>query len=85
MNAGQVCSAGTRLIIEEAAHDEMMDRMAQRIGLMDVKADVGPITTAPQLKKVGDYLALAEAEGLMPVTGRRADSIGGRRRTPEVL
>jgi aldehyde dehydrogenase (NAD+) len=73
MNAGQVCSAGTRLIVEEAVHDEMVDRMVQRIGHMDVESDVGPIMTAPQLEKVGDYLALAEAEGLVPRTGGRAD------------
>ena len=73
MNAGQVCSAGTRLIVEQSVHEEMLDRMAQRIGLMDVESDVGPITTATQLEKVGDYLTLAEAEGLVPLTGGRAD------------
>ena len=73
MNAGQVCSAGTRLIVEQSAGDELIDLITLRIRSMDVESEVGPITTAPQLEKVGEYLKIAEDEGLRPVTGGRAD------------
>ena len=90
MNAGQVCSAGTRLIVERAAHEEMIDLITQRIRGMDIESEVGPITTAPQLEKVVEYLKIAEDEGLTSVTGglaeydRRAQGDHPRFMTPTV-
>ncbi len=60
-NAGQTCSAGSRVLIEEAVYDEVTARLAEHFaGLTVGKAiddpDVGPLINARQRRKVGDFL-----------------------------
>jgi aldehyde dehydrogenase (NAD+) len=68
-NAGQVCSATTRLLVEAPAHDEVARRVAEAVARLEPGTDFGPIITEAQYHKVLDQLAAARAEGVVPATG----------------
>ncbi|MDO9435325.1 aldehyde dehydrogenase family protein [Hydrogenophaga sp.] len=74
-NTGQVCSAGTRLFVERAIHDEFVERVAAygrglRVGqAMDPDTQIGPLVSAAQLERVTSYLAIGRAEGAQPLCG----------------
>lgn len=68
-NAGQICSAGSRLVIERSIHDEFVDKLSRRAaqlrlghGLRD--PDVGPVNSQEQLGKVKGYLEDARTRGV---------------------
>ncbi|WP_112266024.1 aldehyde dehydrogenase family protein [Lentzea terrae] len=66
-NAGQTCSAGTRLLLQRGA-EEFLDRLAAhanalRVGPGLTDPDVGPLVSARQRDKVLGYLELAREEG----------------------
>jgi betaine-aldehyde dehydrogenase len=75
LHAGQVCSAGARLIVEDALHDDLVaeiGRRADRIRLgngMDEATESGPIVSAAQRAKIEDFVASARAEGARLVAG----------------
>jgi betaine-aldehyde dehydrogenase len=75
LHSGQVCSAGARLIVEDALHDELVAAIAaraERIRLgdgLDPDSECGPLVSAVQLAKIEDYVASAQAEGARLVTG----------------
>ncbi len=73
-NAGQTCSAGSRLLVERRVHDEWVDRVAARMrevkigpGLDD--PDLGPVISEGQLGRVLGYLEVARKEGAEVVAG----------------
>jgi aldehyde dehydrogenase (NAD+) len=68
-NSGQICSANTRLLIEESVHDEVVDRVVERIRTLQPGSDFGPLITGPQYEKVLSYLDWAKGEGLTPAVG----------------
>jgi aldehyde dehydrogenase (NAD+) len=66
-NAGQTCSAGTRLLLQRGA-EEFLDRLAAhanalRVGPGLTDPDVGPLVSARQRDKVLGYLDVAREEG----------------------
>jgi aldehyde dehydrogenase (NAD+) len=68
-NQGHVCCAGSRLLVEESAHDlvvrKLRDRMATlRVGdPLDKNTDVGAINSSRQLRKIEELVAAGEREG----------------------
>lgn len=76
-NAGQNCTAGSRLLVQRSALDELIDRLTQINGDVTVgpgidNPDMGPITTAAQFQRVKEYVALGRDEGATVVTGGKA-------------
>jgi len=69
MNAGQVCSATTRLLVEQPAHDEMVARVVEGVARLEPGVDFGPMITEAQYHKVLDAFATARAQGSEPATG----------------
>jgi betaine-aldehyde dehydrogenase len=75
LHAGQVCSAGARLIVEDALHDDLVaeiGRRADRIRLgngMDEGTESGPLVSAAQRAKIEDFVASAHDEGARLVAG----------------
>ncbi|MFN3853810.1 MAG: aldehyde dehydrogenase family protein [Phreatobacter sp.] len=68
-NGGQTCSAGSRLLIERPAYDELVERVADRfrtvrVGAWDMDLDCGPMITPGQKKRVEDFVARARADGI---------------------
>jgi len=74
-NAGQICSAGTRVYVQRRIHDEVVERMARvgaelRVGPgMDPASDIGPLVSERQLQRVMGYVQGARSEGARCVTG----------------
>ncbi|PRX31966.1 aldehyde dehydrogenase (NAD+) [Meinhardsimonia xiamenensis] len=61
-NAGQTCSASSRILVERARHDELLERMsaryrALRVGPARADLDLGPLISARQKAIVEGYLA----------------------------
>ena len=68
-NAGQTCSAGSRLLVQESIYQEFVDGVARRfealrVGSSDMDLDCGPLINKSQHERVGGFLARAEAGGL---------------------
>jgi aldehyde dehydrogenase (NAD+) len=73
-NAGQTCSAGSRLLVQREAHDELLARLRQRAGSMRVgpgvsDPDMGPIISKKQLETVEGYVRIGEGEGARVAAG----------------
>ena len=68
-NAGQTCSAGSRILVERSRLDEVVQRMAERYRRLSVgpaldDLDVGPLISARQREIVERYLGFARDSGL---------------------
>lgn len=74
-NAGQICSAGTRLFVHSSIHDEFMERLAAftktiRVGdPLDPATQIGPVVSAPQMDRILGFIDGASDEGARLVTG----------------
>ncbi|MBR1202057.1 MULTISPECIES: aldehyde dehydrogenase family protein [unclassified Bradyrhizobium] len=74
-NAGQVCSAGSRVLVQENAYDEVVERLvaraeALRIGDPADRATVlGPVISEKQMRSILDYVEIGKNEGAHLATG----------------
>lgn len=68
-NAGQVCSAGSRFIVQDKIYDEFVKKFVARakkitVGPgMDETTEMGPLVSEPQMKRVLDYIQIGIKEG----------------------
>ncbi len=68
-NQGHVCCAGSRLLVQENIHDEVIASLQQRIGTLrvgdplDKNTDIGAINSAEQLARIKELSDYGEAEG----------------------
>ncbi|MGH3761497.1 aldehyde dehydrogenase family protein [Actinophytocola sp.] len=80
LHSGQVCSAGARLVVQDDAHDAVVDeivRRASRIrlgGPFDVDAETGPLISAAHRDKVAAYVDTGVAEGAVLRCGGKPPS-----------
>ena len=86
-NAGQVCAAATRLLVEASVHDAFVEKLRARIlepGRFD---DLGPIITPGQFDKVQSYLELGIEEGasLTPGPAPEEHISAGQRVSPALF
>jgi aldehyde dehydrogenase (NAD+) len=64
-----VCCAGSRLLVQEDVHDEVVAALQQRIGTLrvgdplDKNTDLGAINSAEQLQRIRELSEIGEAEG----------------------
>lgn len=89
---GQTCMAGSRLIVHESVHDELVRLVAERAAQIklgdpnDPATEMGPVANRPQYEKVLGYLDTARAEGATVAYGGAADdALGGLFVQPTVL
>jgi aldehyde dehydrogenase (NAD+) len=74
-NSGQVCSAGSRILVHEAVYDEVVERLAARAAAIRVGdprqpgTAMGPLVSEVQMNRVLDYIAIGTQEGATLVTG----------------
>ncbi|MGE5337823.1 MAG: aldehyde dehydrogenase family protein [Gemmatimonadota bacterium] len=66
-NAGQTCSAGSRLLAERAIYEELLSRVGDvmsrlKVGPALADLDVGPLIRRSQLQRVWDYLSQAQVD-----------------------
>jgi aldehyde dehydrogenase (NAD+) len=76
-NAGQVCSAGSRLFMHVDIIDEFLDRLVARTDEMVVDdgkldPDMGPLVSKEQYEKVLDYIEIGRTEVGEPLVGGEA-------------
>jgi len=68
-NAGQTCSAGSRVLIEESIYDAFTTDLAHRFSALEVGSatqdlDLGPVVNATQRDRIEHYIAVARQDGL---------------------
>ena len=73
-NAGQTCSAGSRLLVERGAHDALLERLTARASGMRVgpgvsDPDMGPIISKRQLETIERYVDIGRQEGATIAAG----------------
>jgi aldehyde dehydrogenase (NAD+) len=77
-NSGQVCSAGSRIFVERAIHDEFVARLVEfgktlKLGhTLDPATQIGPIVSQGQFDRVCSYLDLGPKEGVTVALGGSA-------------
>ena len=68
-NQGHVCCAGSRLLVQESAYDEVLSSLKRRLGTLrlgdplDKNTDIGAINSAEQLARIRELSDVGEAEG----------------------
>ncbi|MGX9427153.1 aldehyde dehydrogenase family protein [Bradyrhizobium sp. LeoA1S1] len=81
-NAGQVCSAGSRVLVQESVYDEVVERLAARASALrigdpqDRATALGPVISDKQMKTILDYVDIGKNEGALLVTG--GERVGDR-------
>jgi acyl-CoA reductase-like NAD-dependent aldehyde dehydrogenase len=74
-NNGQTCTAGSRLLVHESAHDQLLEYLVGRAAKLqpgdplDPKTRMGPLVSGEQLERVLSYVATGREEGAALVTG----------------
>lgn len=68
-NAGQTCSAGSRLLVERPVYEEVLGRVGAAIRALKVgpaldDLDLGPLIRRSQQQRVWDFLSQAHADGI---------------------
>ena len=68
-NAGQTCSAGSRLLVDQAIYEPLLERLGAafenlRVGPATMDLDVGPLIRASQQQRVWDFLSDAQVAGI---------------------
>src|ERR1700689_974798 len=74
-NAGQVCSAGSRVLVQEKAYDEVVERLTARAKSLrmgdpsDRATVLGPVISEKQMKSILAYVGIGRKEGALLTTG----------------
>jgi aldehyde dehydrogenase (NAD+) len=68
-NAGQTCSAGSRLLVEQSLYEPLLQRLGEaftrlRVGPAAMDLDVGPLIRQTQQQRVWDFLSDAQHAGI---------------------
>ena len=89
---GQTCMAGSRLVVHEDTHDELIDLVAQRArkivlgNPLEASTEMGPLANEAQFAKVTGILERARSEGAVAVCGGGPDpDLGGYFVQPTIL
>jgi phenylacetaldehyde dehydrogenase len=75
LNSGQVCVAGSRLLVQRRAYDQVVDAVARRASSLTIGAgqdsasEIGPLVSARQQARVRGYVDGASAAGAAILTG----------------
>jgi aldehyde dehydrogenase (NAD+) len=68
-NQGHVCCAGSRLLVQESAYDQVLEGLKRRLGTLrlgdplDKNTDIGAINSAEQLARIRELAGVGESEG----------------------
>jgi aldehyde dehydrogenase (NAD+) len=74
LNTGQICAAGSRVIVDEKIHDQVVAGLAEGFAKVTVgpwyeDVNMGPLISAKQEQRVLDYLDAGRQEGAKVITG----------------
>lgn len=76
-NAGQTCSAGSRLLIEKSIEKEFLQKLTKKMDEMDIgpginESDMGPIVSKNQVKNIQSYMDIAKKDNDEVIYGGKA-------------
>ena len=81
---GEVCAAGSRLLVEAAIYDEFVAKLAERakkivpMDPLDPKARLGSLVSVKQMEKVLGYVDIGVKEGARLVAGGQRQPVDGK-------
>jgi aldehyde dehydrogenase (NAD+) len=81
---GEVCAAGSRLFVERAVHDALVERLIARTARLapgdplDPKTRMGALVSASQRDSVLEYVSIGDGEGAKIATGGNAATVDGK-------
>jgi acyl-CoA reductase-like NAD-dependent aldehyde dehydrogenase len=88
---GQTCMAGSRLIVHRSMHDQVVERLLDRVKSiklgdpMDPATEMGPAATEPQFHKILSMVKAAKEEGATVAYGGKQAPEGGLFVLPTIL
>src|SRR3989338_4090851 len=88
MNQGQMCTAGSRLLLEESIYDKFMKLLVERtrklkIGsALDYQTEFGPVISREQQGKALKYIEEAVKQGARIACGGKIPDVGATRESP---
>ncbi|HEX2240388.1 MAG TPA: aldehyde dehydrogenase family protein [Actinomycetota bacterium] len=74
-NSGQICTAGTRILVESSIHDDFVSSLVDSTARMklgpalDEDSAMGPVVSQEQFDRVTGYIDIGRSEGAEVVTG----------------
>jgi len=90
-NAGQVCSAATRVVVDRAVHDAFVEKFAKRVRSLrmghpqDPDTNLGPLISEKQMERVLNYIRVGKIEGATAVAGGESGGSPGYYVQPTVF
>ena len=81
-NKGEICNAGSRVLVHEKVYDEFVGQLTERARKMvvgdplDERTEMGSQVSAHQLKTILDYVASGQAQGAKLLAGGERDTEG---------
>ncbi len=81
---GEVCAAGSRLLVEKPIYDEFVAKLAERAKKLvpsdplDPKSRLGSLVSKAQMEKVLGYVEAGVKEGAQLVAGGKAQPVNGK-------
>ncbi|HEY4118658.1 MAG TPA: aldehyde dehydrogenase family protein [Byssovorax sp.] len=81
-NSGELCTAGSRLLVEEKVHDQVLEIVAAgakkfvAADPLDEKAQMGPLVSRAHFDKVKGYIAKGDGDGAKREAGGARDDKG---------
>jgi acyl-CoA reductase-like NAD-dependent aldehyde dehydrogenase len=81
---GEVCGAGSRLLVESSVHEELVAKLVERTKKLqpgdplDPKTRLGALVNEAQMRKVLGYVETGTREGAKLVTGGQRQPINGK-------
>ena len=88
--SGQKCSAASRLVVLDAVHDALLERLVGATGQLIADhprfghTHIGPVIDDDACRRIHDYIGIAAAEGRI-VTGQRAMPLNGHFVAPTIV
>jgi betaine-aldehyde dehydrogenase len=81
-NQGEVCSAGSRLLVERSVYPRMLEALAAKVSRvalgdpLDRDTKMGPLVTEEHMQKVLGYIEVGKGEGHRLIAGGRRATAG---------
>ncbi len=75
LNSGQICTAGTRILVEKSIHDDFVTSLVESTGSMKVGpaledgTGMGPVVSKEQFERVTGYIDIGKSEGAEVAAG----------------
>ncbi|GLB60238.1 aldehyde dehydrogenase family protein [Cytobacillus sp. NCCP-133] len=81
-NAGQTCSAGSRLVIEKSIKEEFVQKLAAAMEELTIgpginNPDLGPVLNQKQFERIQGFLQEAEDDGIRVAAGGKRQPVEG--------